>query len=312
MQIDCELSQCITLCALTAIGVIVGTIILDIIIYFAYSYFIVRRYYSSDLASLRDKSLARYGYYPPGSTGADWREIFPPVDENTKDVVLKSISVNDNWVWGISENNDVYVCKKPCDGSTEDAFWHTVPGKLQQISVNNNAVWGIMNTRVFGMATTTDKGQWAKTPARLTQVAIGSTGWVSGVGLETIVWECFPRGGCWKKWYKQQARNSVQVAVGQEYIWSRSANGTISYKLYTANGPWKQIETPAQMKYITAGLTDNLFGIAEDGTLYMKPKITSPWIAVKNAPKLKILSVNKEIYGVSVDGGIWEGTIPKQ
>jgi hypothetical protein len=62
------------------------------------------------------------------------------------------------------------------------------------------------------------------------------------------------------------------------------------------------------MSYIACGLSDNLFAVSEDGGLYMLKG--SAWIVVKNAPKLRAITVNKEIYGIGQDNTIWEGTLP--
>jgi hypothetical protein len=181
MELLCDLPHCIKHCAITFIAVIVVTLLLDMALYFAYSYFTVRRYYSSDITQWRNRSLARYGYYAPGTTGSDWTEIYPPVDDDSKDAVLKSISVNDNWVWATAANDDVFVCRKPCDGSTQDAYWHLAPGKVRQVSANNKTVWGVdANDVVYRMNTTKDTGTWEKTPAKLRYVGIGATGWVWG------------------------------------------------------------------------------------------------------------------------------------
>jgi hypothetical protein len=290
---------------------------LDILIYFAYSYFIVRRYYAADLARQRDKSLVRYGYYPPGSAGAEWREIYPPVDEKSNDVVFKSIAANDNWIWATAMNNAVYVCKKPCDGSTEEAYWHQFPGgaNLSQISVNNSSVWGVKDNVTWTMATSNDKGKWKKASPNFTNVSVGPTGRVAGLHPDRSAWTCAKPGQCLNTWKKQTKISSAQVAVGTKYIWSLDLNGNIRYKTGSDinDGPWADIKSPARMKYIAVGLKDNLFAISDDGTLYMKTDVKEnvPWITVKNAPRLKALTVNKEIYGLGRDDTVWEGTIPK-
>jgi hypothetical protein len=311
MILNCDFSHCISHCAITAIVLILFTFALDIILYVSYAYFKVRRYYSLDITQWRNRSLARYGYYEPGTTGGDWNEIYPPVDDNSKDAELRSIAVNDNWVWATSVNNDVYVCKKPCDGSTADAYWRLVPGKLRQISANNNAVWGVAgDDRVYTMSTKTNKGNFKVTPAKLKNVSVGSTGWVWGSDGSKMPYVCQPQGACWKKWNKMRGNQSVQMAVGQKYAWSLDAAGNISVKAINGTGAWSRVAVPAPMAFITCGLSDNLFGLTQnDGSLY---KLSNKeWILVQNAPKLKTLAVNNEIYGIGKDNSIWIGILSK-
>jgi hypothetical protein len=312
MQLNCELSQCITHCALTAIGVIVFTIILDIILYFAYSYFIVRKYYSGDLFRKRNRELARYGYFEPGTAGADWKEIYPPIDAKSQDVVFNSIAANDNWIWATAKNDDIYVCKKPCDGTSKETFWHQFPGKLRQISTNNGSVWGVnRDDSVFGMGTRNDKGNWGGNPARLRNISVGSTGWIWGTNGSRNPYVCHPKGACWKRWYPATGIKSIQVTAGQNYVWSLDNAGSISVRSSNGAGKWAHVPSPTSMSYIACGLSDNLFAISEDGGLYMlKGAGMGSWIVVKNAPKLRAISVNKEIYGLGQDNTIWEGTLP--
>ncbi len=313
MLLNCNLSQCLTHCALTAIAVIVFTIVLDIILYFAYAYFTVRRYYSSDLKSQRDTELAKYGYTVRSNTGSigtktfQWKEVFPPADNNADNIPLKTVTVNDKWIWGTTERGEIYMCKKPCDGTSEDTFWYKIPGQLRQLSANNNIIWGVNNkNKVFLMNNPSRSGKWKLSPARLKHVSVGQNGTVWGTNTNDKIYECKTPYSCSKGVAKNIS--SVQVVVGSSFVWSLDSKGNISQKS-TSQDAWTDVKAPARVIQIAVGKSDRLFALSEDFALY--ELVNSKWSTVEDAPTLRFISTmsdsTNEIYGISDDNKLWLG-----
>lgn len=313
MLLDCNLSQCLTHCALTAISVIVFTITLDIILYFAYAYFTVRRYYSSDLISQRNVELAKYGYdsSKAGKVGTkifQWKEVFPPADNNANNIRLKTVTVNDKWIWGTTAENDIYMCKKPCNGTSEDTFWYKAPGKATEIAANNKMLWSVNDkSNVSWMSNLGHTGKWKTSPARLKHVSVGPTGLVWGTNADDKIYEC--KSGV-ASCSKGAAKNisSVQVAVGSSFVWSLDSEGIISQKSTSKNN-WTEVPAPSQMTQIAVGKSDRLFALSQNSTLYELSN--SKWAKVKDAPKLRFIATmtdaTSEVYGISADNKLWLG-----
>jgi hypothetical protein len=139
MDLNCGASQCIYYILLTVVGVIVAILILDVLLYFSYSYFIVRRYYSTDLALWKKKQLSKFGA-GGGYIGQKWEEVYPP-DEKMQ---MSSFTANTDSLFGL-DAGEVYTCKKPCNGTSDDTFWSKVsaPSKINKLAASDDSLWVI-------------------------------------------------------------------------------------------------------------------------------------------------------------------------
>jgi hypothetical protein len=102
--------------------------------------------------------------------------------------------------------------------------------------------------------------------------------------------------------------SSVQIAVGQNYTWSLDASGNITVKNANGIGKWTKVAAPTPMSYIACGLSNNLFALNAEGSLYMLKN--KDWILVQNAPKFKLVAIHNDIYGVGKDNTMWSGVLP--
>jgi hypothetical protein len=58
---------------------------------------------------------------------------------------LKNISASGkDYVVGVNNNNNIYKCKKPCNGN-----WIKTNGGLEQVSGDENNIWGVMNNWIW-------------------------------------------------------------------------------------------------------------------------------------------------------------------
>ena len=51
---------------------------------------------------------------------------------------LKQITASTNYFWGVNKNDDIFKCKRPCNGN-----WRKIGGKLMQVDADDDEVWGV-------------------------------------------------------------------------------------------------------------------------------------------------------------------------
>ncbi len=303
MDFNCGTSQCIYYIMLTVIGVIAATIVLDILLYFGYSYFTVRRYYSSDIAQWRQRELAKYGS-GGGPIGSKWEEVYAP-DEDVKMTYLTS---NTDSIFGI-ENGEIYTCKKPCDGTSDDTFWTKVatPSKVKYVAASDTELWAVSTdgTRMVTPIPTPIAApvKWAsKTGSLFTNVSADG---VWGV-KDNEPYKCVD-DSCTK--YQIPTVAVQQVASGKDVNWAVTHGGEL-YMSLQDKVKWTPVKTPdnVKVKYVAVGLSDEVY-IVTDEDLYTSDDATvddPEWVKIPNAPKFISLAVNKDVYGIDINGKMWK------
>jgi hypothetical protein len=316
MDFNCGTSQCIYYIMLTVIGVITATIVLDILLYFGYSYFTVRRYYSNDIAQWRQRELAKYGS-GGGYIGKNWEEVYAP-DEKMKMTYLTS---NRDSIFGI-ESGEIYTCKKPCDGTSDDTFWTKVatPSKVKQIAASDTELWAL-STDGSRMVKSAGSSKWtSKSGTAFTNISTNGTWGVK----DSEPYKCIDlKDDCTK--YSIPTVSVQQVASGKFTNWtvttggelymssssSSSSNANANAKANTKANKWTLVKTPAKVKvkYVAIGLEDEVY-IVTDEDLYTSDDgtvETPTWIKIPSAPKFISLAVNKDVYGIDINGKMWKG-----
>ena len=51
---------------------------------------------------------------------------------------LKQITASTNYLWGVNKHDDIFICKRPCNGN-----WRKINGKLMQVDADDHEVWGV-------------------------------------------------------------------------------------------------------------------------------------------------------------------------
>jgi hypothetical protein len=283
---------------LTVLSVITATIVLDLLLYFGYSYFTVRRYYSNDIAQWRQRELAKYGS-GGGYIGKNWEEVYAP-DEKMKMTYLTS---NKDSIFGI-EKGDIYTCKKPCDGTSDDTFWTKVDtsSKVKQIAASNTELWAI-STDGSRMVKPASSSKWtSKSGTAFTNISNDGT-----LGVKASeAYKC-TNDECTK--YQIPTVSVEQVASGKSANWLVTKGGEL-YMSLKDKLKWTVVKTPAnvKVKYVAIGLDDEVY-LVTDQDLYISSdgKVDTPtWVKIPGAPKFISLSVNKEVHGIDINGKMWK------
>jgi hypothetical protein len=300
MDSNCGLNKCLFNCFLTVIITIAAIGILDLVLYLGYAYFNVQKYYAKDLKRWRNKELSKYGDTP------GWEEIAPP----SESIKARQITGNNNNIWTVATDGNLYTCKKPCDGTDEDTLWRKYDGNLAQLSATNSGIWGVSRDNNTYSNTTgpwENKGSWThQAGVGLANIAMGPKGWVWGVNQSGAVFRCTSQWQCSRDWQslpittvqsviagyrgKGRRRKAVwrsvssvkpvkQVSVGNTWVWALTQDGSI-YK-GRANGnrisgqQWNIINVPEPIRLIAVGLFDNLYAVGRSNKLYKGINSTS-------------------------------------
>ena len=315
METTCNLSKCAFYSILTAIGIIVLVILVDVILYSLYSYYYVNKYYADDLKELMKKQLKKHTHIAPGQPGSSWSEFHPPVDQT-----LNYIDGNDEWLWGLTKKN-TYVCRKPCNGKTDDHIWRNLNNKvkLSEISVGNNYVWGASNRAYY-----TDKpdgtGKLVKSKNKFRSVSIGHSGWTWAIGKNSP-YKCAQKNMCTglkkDKWIKSKRISSFKISVGNNYVWSIDKSGNLFKSKADGSDEWKTINTdnkPGTLISIAAGKDDTLYAVNVNNKLFKGSLLNDDllkWTEIEDSPEFKSIKVSNAILGIDTDNKLWIAPLEK-
>ena len=265
MDSNCGLNKCLFNCFLTAVITIAAIAVLDLVLYFGYAYFNVQKYYARDIKRWRDKELTKYGANPV------WDEIAQPSDT----FKASALTGNSRNIWSLQTDGNMFICKKPCDGTDDLTFWRKYEGPssaTSQISVSDTGIWGVSKDSSTYSNTTgawENKGSWTRQPGvGLINIAMGPRGWVWGVNKQGSIYKCVSQWKCGRDWedmsikamarvvtgYKGKGRKrkpvyrsilrqvpAVQVAVGNQWVWALTQDGGVYYSnIVVSRGKKKQ------------------------------------------------------------------------
>jgi hypothetical protein len=119
--------------------------------------------------------------------GNKGRQLLPLIDYGWKgfkkiDGKFKQISETKDEIYAINIKNEIYKCKKPCDGN-----WEKVQGTLKQISASSNDMWGVNESnKIFKKEST----GWKEIGGQLKQVSASGNGYVWGINEKNQVFSC--------------------------------------------------------------------------------------------------------------------------
>ena len=191
---------------------------------------------------------------------------------NKKSVTNISAGGKD-WVWGVSSDNKIYTCKKPCD----DNKWEKIAGpRLTQISGGQDEVWGVnVNNEVYKM-NQDHSNDWVNVPGQLNNISQGG-GWVWGVNTSGNVYKCqSPCDGTW-------VMDTLPVTDGGDDDWILVFRQTTNnWKWSESNSGNRNIDNPDWNNYSQLKNLENYR--SSDGKFTFKMsypknnKLTSPQI----------------------------------
>ena len=311
MEINCNLSHCTYYSILTVLSIIIFVIVLDVTLYTLYSYYYVDKYYSEDLKDWRDNQLKKFTHIMPGDPGSSWSEFHPPVDQ-----IVNYIDSNNDWIWGLTKKN-TYVCKKPCNGKTDDHIWRKLQNKinLSQISVGNNYAWGSDGHAYFSNKPD-GTGKIVKNRNKFRSLSIGHTGWIWAIYKDTP-FKCSQQNMCTglkkDKWLKMRGVRSVNLTVGNNYVWCLDNSGKLFQNNSDGSGKWTIINTDEKqgpLISISAGKDDILYAVNKNNKLF-KCLNGFKWTEIEDSPDFKHIKVTNTIIGIDVNNKLWIAPLEK-
>ena len=313
MQLTCGNKECLYYIILTVIAIIATVLTIDLLGYFLYSYLYVEKYYAVDLKDWRDRELEKYTHIAPGQPGSAWSEIKSPVQEK-----IKFVTGNREWMWGLNDKKEIYTCKKPCNGETNDHIWRKIPGKLSHVSVGNDYIFGADGYSYF-MDKPNGSGKLVKGQVKY-KGYIANSGWIWGL-YKGAPFKCAKENMCTglkkDKWIKSKGlRGAIELAPGTEYIWSIDKSGKLFRNKANGDGNWESVKTPTKEGILTisAGNDDSLYAVTKKNQLFKCSKTCnngSKWRFIEDTPPLKQINISDNIIGLDTQGKLWISSLKK-
>ena len=117
---------------------------------------------------------------------------------------LKHVSASGNgYIWGVNSNDDIYKCKKPCNG-----LWIKVDGKLKQIDGGEAYVYGVNRNDDIYTRPVDGSGRWRQIPGKLRHITASGKDEVFGTNANGEVFRC--KKPCVGEWEKIESKNLNQ------------------------------------------------------------------------------------------------------
>ena len=165
---------------------------------------------------------------------------------------LAVVSPSLTYVWGVTADQKIFTCKRPCDGSN----WVRIQGALMQLDVDDTDVWGV--TIYFDVYTRPidGSGDWQHIPGVLKQVSASGNGFIWGVTNFNNVLKC--EKPCTGDWIEVDG-SFKQLDGGQNRVYGVSDNNELFYRPVDGSGEWTRI--PILLQQISASATYDVYGL---------------------------------------------------
>ena len=181
---------------------------------------------------------------------------------------LRSVTASVNYFWGVSSNQRIYRCQRPCTGNN----WVLVDGALIQIDANDYEVWGVNSNHQIFKRPVDGSGNWTTVPGLLKHVSASGNGYIWGVNRADNIYKC--KKPCSGQWVKING-GLKQIDGGEAYVYGVSGNNlTWRRPVDGSGGSWQQIPGTL-MKQVTASGKNYIFGISNKDEVFrcLKPCI---------------------------------------
>lgn len=172
---------------------------------------------------------------------------------------LVQVTASANYLWGVNEHDEIFVCTRPCTS------WTKVPGALVQVDADDQEVWGVNGAdEIYKRPVDGSGGGWKKVPGLLKHVSASGNGYVWGVNGAQDIWKCKkPCSGAWVK----VAGKLKQVDGGEGYVYGVNAAGAVFARPIDGRPPgWRNI--PGKLKHITASGQREVFGVDDNDLIW--------------------------------------------
>ena len=99
------------------------------------------------------------------------------------------------YIWGVNSNDNIYKCKKPCNGA-----WVQVSGGLKQIDAGHDYVYGVNSVNYIYARPVDGSGPWRRILGSLKHITASGRDEVFGVNNSNHVFRCKkPCVGEWER-----------------------------------------------------------------------------------------------------------------
>ena len=172
---------------------------------------------------------------------------------------LKQITASTNYLWGVNKHDDIFICKRPCNGN-----WRKISGKLMQVDADDYEVWGVNKQNYIYKRPVDGSGQWKRVRGGLRHVSASGNGYVWGTNSRDNIYKCAkPCNGQW-----QQVPGGLRnIDGGQERVYGVNSGGAVFTRNVDGSGNWRHIPG-RRMKQITASGVHEVFAVDASKKLY--------------------------------------------
>ncbi len=194
------------------------------------------------------------------ATATKWEQI---------DGDLKGVTASVNYLWGVDESDEIYICSRPCTGK-----WDKVPGALMQVDADDTDVWGVYSSGSIWKRPVDGSGtKWQEVPGSLKHISASGNGYIWGVNIYDVIYKCKkPCSGDWKL----VDGALKQIDGGYSYVYGVNSANEILGRPVDGSGEWRKI--PGSMKYITGSGKDYVFGVNDaDEVFRCRKPCTGKW-----------------------------------
>ncbi len=239
---------------------------------------------------------------------------------------------SDHLVWGLDDDNQIWVRTNVTEANPDGGEWLAVPGTLAQVDAGVKSVWGVdPEGNVLmreGISRENARGtDWVEVPGQLAMVTVGEPHMVWALNQEgqilvrTGIDEETPEGTAWDMLDDGAFKH---ISVGFGAVWAVDAEGRVFCRLgitpQTPTGTdwseiaeawrhaspsiilflrlrarWAEVAEPLELDYVSAGDLGLVWGLDEEGAIFTRRGITEG-----NPPGTRWESVDGQLVQVSV------------
>ena len=160
-------------------------------------------------------------------------------------------SANVNYVWGVNEENEIYMCRRPCNGE-----WNRMDGALKQLDVDDHEVWGVNRGDEILKRPVDGSDHWQVVKGSLKHVSASGYGYVWGVNRTDGIYKC--KKPCSGDWVSVPG-DLKQIDGGQRNVYGVNSANNISTSPVDGSGVWRSVS--GSLNHISASGRDEVFGV---------------------------------------------------
>ena len=143
-------------------------------------------------------------------------------------------SANVNYVWGVNEENEIYMCRRPCTGRK----WKRIDGALKQLDADDHEVWGLNSADQIWKRPVDGSNHWQLVEGSLKHVSASGHGYVWGVNRNNRIFKY--KKPCLGDWVRVPG-TLQQIDGGQRYVYGVNSANNIFTRPVDGGEAWRRI-----------------------------------------------------------------------